>query len=375
MNIIYYQTKTKFINTGDALINKALLDTLRNYGIIKCNCSNDIPGYFIKELGIKDSEKIQSKTEFGFVRTILKDAIHSRKEKNNVYIVSGLGHNFGGSLKKCVRNLIASVIFSIYHLFGVKTIRIGMSIGPVTKRLAFTEKIRGYFVDYYYVRDSKSLKLCHDIGIKKAKLCPDMSWIFDKNLIRKKNQNNKICINLRKSIFDTEDDKVYQQKMIEMCDQIINLISKENDEIIFCYQVQEDKDYCQEIYNFFKNKYNCKMVAHQIRLSDAEKTYGSSDYIISNRMHSLLFAYKYGALPIALIDSKKHTKIQQTFDDCDLHELIVDIYSGTKKEIQYIAKNSKNLYKKLIEVEKQKQKEILAVLDDIFRKNNHSRIK
>ena len=250
-----------------------------------------------------------------------------------------------------------------------------MSIGPLTKRLAFTEKIRGHFVDYYYVRDSKSLNLCHDIGIKKAKLCPDMSWLFDKNLIRNQNDSNKICINLRKSIFDTEDDKFYQKKMIEMCNEVLSVITKKEDEIVFCYQVQEDKEYCQEVYNYFKDKYNCKIVTNQIRLSDAKKVYGSSKYIISNRMHSLLFAYKYGSLPIALIDSKKHTKIQQTFDDCGLHELIVDVYSGTKKGIQYIVKNSEVLYKKFIEVEKQKQKEILTVLDDIFKKDNCSKVK
>lgn len=368
MNIIYYQTKTKFINTGDALINRALLDILRDYGTLKCNCSDDIPAFFIKELGIKEVEKIQNKTELGFVYTILKDAIRSKKENNHIYIVSGLGHNFGGSIKKCVRNLIASIIFYIYHLFGVKTIRIGMTIGPITKPLAYTEKIRGRFVDYYYVRDSKSLKLCHDIGINKVKMCPDMSWIFDKNSIRKQCKNNKICINLRKTIFDAEDDKFYQKKMLEMCDQILSIISKKGDELIFCYQVQEDKEYCQEAFDYFKDKYSCTIISNQIRLIDAKRIYGSSSYIISNRMHSLLFAYKYGALPIALIDSKIHSKIQQTFDDCNLHELIIDVYSGTQKEVQYIVNHNESLYKKLIKVEMQKQDEIISTLDNIFHK-------
>lgn len=48
MNTIYYQTKTKFNNTGDALINKALIEMLRNYGQLKCNCSKEIPEYLLR---------------------------------------------------------------------------------------------------------------------------------------------------------------------------------------------------------------------------------------------------------------------------------------------------------------------------------------
>ena len=85
MNIIYYQTKTKFINTGDALINKALLSVLRNYGNLKCNCSKDIPESFIQELGIKESERIVAESELGFVLGILKDGIESHKKNNKVF--------------------------------------------------------------------------------------------------------------------------------------------------------------------------------------------------------------------------------------------------------------------------------------------------
>ena len=367
MNYFYYQTKTKFINTGDALINKALLDTLREYGQLQCNCSKEIPDYFIKELGIKDDEKIETKSELGFVLDILKKSIKSKSKGDKVFIVSGLGHNFGGSLKKCVRNLIAGMLFPIYRLFGVKIVRIGMSIGPVTKLLAITEKIRSIFINYYYVRDTQSLELCKNIGIKKAKICPDMSWLYLKNEIRNENKNNTVIVNLRSSILH-ENSEEYVSCRISTCREILqNLNDSVNGKlhIIFTYQVLEDEEYTKKLYEIFKDEFECEFFDKQIRLEDAEVFYSKATYNISNRMHSLLLGYKYGALPIALIDTKKHVKIQQTLVDCGLPELAIDIYNGKKEEIVNIIENKDILFDKLLTVEKNKQKEIIDELDKI----------
>lgn len=368
MNYIFYQTKTKFINTGDALINKALLDTLREYGKLQCNCSKEIPEDFIEELGIKEEEKINCKNEIIFVSTILKRAFKSKKNKDKVFIVSGLGHTFGGSMRKVIRNLLVGFLFPIYRLFGVKIIRIGLSIGPISNLLAITEKFRSLFINEYLVRDTQSLELCHRIGIKKAKLCPDLSWLYLKEKERKGNINKNVIINLRKNILH-ENDENYINCMISKCEEIlkeINLKTNKKMHLIFTYQVAEDKEYCKKMYEIFKNKYPSELIEDQISLKDAEKYYSLASYNISNRMHSLLLGYKYGSLPIALIDTKKHVKIEQTLIDCKLEKLAIDVYYGNKNEIEYILDNSNELLSQLFKVEKEKQIEILKILDRIF---------
>ena len=350
------------------MINKALLDTLRNFGQLKCNCSKEIPDYFIKELGIQDSERIDSESELGFVLGILKDAKNSKKNNSKVFIVSGLGHNSGGSPKKCIRNIIASLIFIVYRAFGVKTIRIGTSIGPITKLLAVTENFRGKFIDYYYVRDTKSLKLCHDIGIKNAKLCPDMSWLYDLNGKRELLKNNNICVNLKSTVVSSSDgeDKYYQQKMVETCGKILEKLYSEGSTVYFCYQVLEDKDYCSYVYSQFKDKYNCQLIEEQMRLDNAEDIYAKCAYNISNRMHSLLLGYKYGSLPIALIDQEKHTKIQQTMVDSNIEELSIDVYNSKPEQIDNIIANKERLAEMVFKAEKDRQEEIIDVLKNIF---------
>lgn len=364
MNYIYYQTKTKFTNTGDALINKTLLQLLRNYGSLRCNCSKEIPERFIEELGIKEEEKVKTATEFGFVMSIFKSALTGKFKGNKTYIVSGLGHNWGGSFKKCVRNLLASALFPFYRLCGVKIVKIGMSIGPISKGLGVTEKIKSLFINYYYVRDTKSLNLCHDIGIKKAKLCPDLSWSYLSDKKKEINKNNIITIGLKESILN-EKDPEYIELMLTRLEQILSSF-KQPVKLIFIYQVIEDKDITFNAYNRLKDKYDSSIVEEQLNLNSALRYYGQACYNISNRMHSLLLGYKYGALPLALIDVKHHVKISQTFIDNNLEDLLIDIYTDLKEKINDIEKNKVQLFNQIASVEKNMTVEIKNVLNDTF---------
>ena len=365
MNYIYYQTKTKFTNTGDALINKTLLNLLRNYGCLRCNCSKKIPNRFIEELGIKEEEKVKTKTEFGFVISIFKSALIGKFKGNKTYIVSGLGHNWGRSFKKCVRNLLASAIFPFYRLCGVKIVKIGMSIGPISTGLGFTEKIKSLFINYYYVRDTKSLILCHDIGIKKAKLCPDLSWSYLSNKKKEINKkDNIITIGLKESILN-EKDSNYITLMLNRLDEVLASF-KQPVKLLFIYQVVEDKNITLNAYNRFKDKYDSSIVEEQLNLNNVEKYYGQAMYNISNRMHSLLLGYKYGALPLALVDIKNHIKISQTFIDNNLEDLLIDIYTDSKEKINYIEENKVKLFNQIATVEKNMTVEIKNVLNNTF---------
>lgn len=368
MNYIYYQTKTQFENAGDVLINKALIENLREFGSLKCNCSKSISNEFIKELGILDDEKIECKNGFSYMINIFKQSVKAKKNKSKVYIVSGLGHQWGGNFKTYLRNISAGLIFALYRLLGIRIIKIGMSIGPISKWQGITEKFRSKFINYYYVRDTKSLNLCNQIGIKKAKICPDMSWLYLNRKEKKLNNNNIISVSLRESVLNEKDNK-YVEKMLEKCDLILKNLNKELDnkmKVIFYYQVKRDYDFCKKAYEYFKEKYDCEFIDNQFILSTVEKVYSKTSYNISNRMHSLLLGYKYGSLPIAIIDTEKHIKISQTLIDNNLNDFIVDVYNAEEKNIRDIINNKSGLFNKLINVEQESTNEILKILREIF---------
>lgn len=368
MNYIFYQTKTKFSNTGDALINNSLLSVLRSYGIIKANCGDDIPEEFIKQLGISENEKLNGYSEFNFIFSVLKYALKAKLHGDKVYIFSGLGHTYGGSLKKVLRNLIAGFLFPLYRAFGVRIVRIGITLGPITRLLAITEVFRSLCIYKYLVRDTASLTLCHKIGIKKAELCPDMSWLYKMDSSRILNNTNNIIVNLRNSTLDEYVDNNYIENLLKRCENVLYVIQKslgKSLNVIVTYQVLGDKDFSAFVSERLSRNFNVHFISKQMNLNDVELYYSKARFNISNRMHSLLLGYKFGALPIALINVKEHIKISSAFEDCGLSDLLVDINS-LSDNTNKIINETDLLYNKLIKQEKINQNRIIDILNKIM---------
>lgn len=369
MNHIFYQTKTKYTNTGDVLINQALIQLLREYGMLHVNCCRDIPNEFLESLNIRTEEKEISNGEVSFVKSVIAFALNQRKNSDRVYVFSGPGDMYGGGLRLVIRNFLSSLIFPIFRLFGVEIVRIGRSVGPISELMALSEKIRCCFLSHYYVRDSMSLQRCHGYGMKKVKLAPDLSWAYDAGHIRRVNHTNTVMVNLRNSIFDDVHED-FIEATVASCEQVLHEINKMLDgqmQVLVAYQISEDAEFARIVYDRLQSVYATEFVDHQMRLEDLETYYGNVDYHISNRMHSLLVGYKYGSLPIALIDTKKHVKIAATFSDCDLDELMIDIYDTVDVErLNNLVHNTEAEMQKLFACEKEKQEDLAAVLRAVF---------
>lgn len=369
MNHIFYQTKTQYTNTGDALINQALINVLREYGELHTNCSKDIPEDFLDSLGIRPGERVNSSSEFEFIREVLSCSASSRKTGDLVYIFSGPGDLYGGGMRLVIRNLVASLVFPVFRLLGVRIIRIGRSVGPISKMMALSERFRGVFLSRYYVRDTQSLERCRKMGIKKTEFCPDLSWIYDCDHPTKINKTNTVMVNLRNSIFD-DVDMSFVEATLQRCEEVLNLLHQscgDNMKVCVAYQIDEDEAFSKIVYERLRSAYEVEYIGHQMRLEELGRYYGNVDYHISNRMHSLLAGYKYGSLPIALIDTEKHVKIAATFSDCSLNELMVDIFEpiDVQKVASLVAQREVLLHK-LYACEEKNRLEIIKVLDLVF---------
>ncbi len=368
MNIIFYQVKTQYSNAGDALINRALIEELRNHGDIYANCKG-VPKKFIEELGIEKEEKLSFR-EASFCLRILKCAIESIFRKNKVYIFSGLGDMHGGSKKRAIKNIISGVISGIYRVFGVKTIRIGRSIGVITKDMKISEKIRDRFTTYSFVRDSISLETCKRMGSKKAEFCPDMSWLYKGLETPKQNENTNVMLNFKETSYGEKNEE-YTKTLIEKIDLSLKALTEKlgtNLKITIAYQVEADQTFSSKLYEELKERYDVVFNSDRIHLDTAEKIYCNFSYHLSNRLHSILLGHKYGSLPIALLDKKNHLKISALMQDCELDDLMIDIFTDNVIEkVGYIVQNNKKLYTKLVKCEQEQRREIKKILKIIFR--------
>lgn len=369
MNHIFYQTKTKYTNTGDALINHALIGALRSYGRIHANCSSDIPPDFLDALGILPEERIVSDSEFAFIKSVIRCAVQGRKTGEKAYVFSGPGDLYGGGRRLVVRNFVSALIFLVFRCAGVTIVRIGRSVGPISRLMAVSERVRCAFLSHYYVRDSRSLRRCREMGIRNVEWSPDLSWIYDPNHAQRINHTNTVMVNLRNSIFDDVDAR-FVEKTLEKCEELLTELDRCLDgkmKVLVAYQIAEDASFSRSVYERLRTKFTAEYVDHQMRLEELEDYYSMADFHISNRMHSLLTGYKYGSLPVALIDSENHIKISATLRDCDLEELIVDIYEdGSAERICTLAEKRVSLMHKLFGCEKEMQRKIADTLEHVF---------
>ena len=369
MRYFFYQTKTYYTNSGDALINNALITALREYGQLYANCERGVPKEFLTMLNLLPGEELITSSEVDFVQKIIKCAFKHRKAGDEVYVFSGPGDMYGGSHRMIFRNIASGSIFLFLRLFGVRTVRIGRSVGPVSELMAISERFRALFLTHYYVRDSQSLQRCREMGIKKAQICPDLSWIYHKDHSRKINHTRQAMVNIRNAIFD-DVEQSFIDATLQQCEKMLHGISSELGgclKVYVAYQTAEEDTFSRTVYERLKEKFDVELVGSQMKLDEFEKYYGCVDYHISNRMHSLLAGYKYGSLPIALIDTKRHVKIAATLNDCGLADLMVDIHeTDLDAKVHTFVKDREILLQKIFACEEENCLRFKRVFSEIF---------
>lgn len=369
-NIIFYLPRMQFSNTGDILIHKSLVELLRMYGDLRVYAGKEIPVHIIESLGLENQERFEKM--FGcsnFLLIVLLCGIYYFLKGDKVYLFSGPGHIYGASYKRSLINLCAAASFFLLRICAVKCGRIGFSFGPAGTFFGFSEKVRAMMTDCYSVRDHESMKHCKKAGIKKVVYSPDLSWAYKVDYDRQKNKNT-IYLSFRSSTFYEKHDLGYVSRLKESIKVVLDSLVKQDQEksIVIGYQASADKDFSKVLYEALKGDYNIMLCPDQVIVHTLEKTYNDVEFVLSNRMHVLLFAYKFGALPIAVTDAAQHSKISEVFKESGLDDLLVDITRPINDEqLKRFTIQRRLLLDKISEVERINSLKTTEVLNNFFK--------
>jgi polysaccharide pyruvyl transferase WcaK-like protein len=332
-NIVFFQGKTQYENTGDVLINKSLVQLLRNYAAVLVN-NKEMPESYVESLGLQPQECI-TKTGNNFNLRLLQSAFAAavRKDAAKVYLIAGPpGHQFGNSIKKSFRNVLSGCYFSVLNVLGVKIIKIGFSIGPIGKAIACSEKFRALFTHHYLVRDSMSLRLSQDIGIQKAALFPDLAWLYALPKAVKPAEKRKVILSFRHAVTASGADDLYLTKLKQHLFAMLKSLD-DTYEVEVVYQVKRDYDFAKVLFEELGKEIRLSFNEVQVSLENAGEVYGSGVCVLTNRLHVALLSYKYGALPLILTDAKDHLKIKGIYEDANAGALMLDVNSGLNENI------------------------------------------
>ena len=104
----------------------------------------------------------------------------------------------------------------LYKTFGIKTVRIGRSVGVYTKPMQVSEYLKSLFTDYNYLRDTNSLEKCKKMKFKNLSFCPDMSWIYEYKGHRNYNGGVNVSVFMRAAVvgkYDAETAKIILENL------------------------------------------------------------------------------------------------------------------------------------------------------------------
>ncbi|PRD51916.1 polysaccharide pyruvyl transferase family protein [Sphingobacterium gobiense] len=320
-NIIFYQGKTQYSNTGDALINKSLIEHLRPYAQIVLN-NKGMPEGYLRELGANRHE-LSERGGGKFILYMVKVAffnLFSRKHKL-FFLATPPGHQFGNGPINFIKQFLLTILYFLLYLLRIKIIKIGFSIGPIDKGGGMLERWKSYFIPFYYVRDPLSLDLVHRIGIKKAKFFPDLAWTYSTDFCS--NQTDTVFFSFRSQVVTGAECNGYTDDLISKIEHLATGVFA-TFKIVIGYQVKEDRTFCKLLYQTIRKKREVEFYDKQILLSTAE-VFSSYKFVLTNRLHVALLGYQYGALPIILSDIKKHMKIKGIFEYAAASPLLLDV--------------------------------------------------
>lgn len=366
-SLIFYKTTAAFDNTGEVLIYKSLLEQLRPYGQIVIDDHNEKSAIFLEKIGVKQDELLSTYSPCPFILAMLLSALTQVVSTRKVAFVTGLGEHRYTTVKSSVKNFSAACLLALLKLLGVKVVRIGMSMHIAGLLPKFSERILSMFVDHYYVRDSLSQRMCRDAGVKCAKIAPDLSWAYAVDCQKIDDESSEVtnCIfSFRSSLYKGDISKIENLK-----EAIVilahTLIRQYGCSIQITYQVGTDANFAHELYQTLSRQHdNVFLVEELITLENAGSFYGHAQLVFSNRLHTLLLSYKYGAVPIGFIDKSNQKKIVGIFEDVGLEDLLIDF--EYVKRASFGFPHVRDAINKIRDVEKKNRTELQNILNNIF---------
>lgn len=363
--LIFYKTTADFYNTGEVLIYKSLLEFLRQYGEIIVDDSPHIQPLFLQRIGIRDEEKLHSHTRHGFIHYILLTALRNIFSRRPLFFVTGVGDH---KVKGAKKNVFSFAFLLLCKLCGMRTLRIGMSISFANKAAYRSERLLAKVIPYYYVRDSLSLEACHQAGIYKAMLAPDLSWGYTvpRKIEKSAESPMQIIFSFRDYCTSTKDKETYCSHLVHAIGIVLAHICKDQSvQVLFTYQCDKDFAFMADLKSKFVQYSNIRLVKELITLDNAQDYYGKTQLVITNRLHVLLLAYKYGALTVGLTDLDKHKKILGIFQDNRLSDQLIDIHYDNQEIIKAFKRITDNRTELLTNIQAAEDKNS-SLLHEIF---------
>jgi polysaccharide pyruvyl transferase WcaK-like protein len=314
-------------NMGDVILKTNLSKLLSGYGKLVCLVADGAHRY------VPDAEFEAHEVIWSFSKSFCAALL---ERKMSVYVILTPGGG-GNSMRGFFPFIARCLMLLVLRLVGVKILQIGVSAEKALPGQDVYFSLESRLKNYTGYRDSISLekaKARHEMNIG---YFPDLSFpLWDKTArYRALKRDKSFLISLRTPILETDGkyEATLNHHIAKLSEHLdpddVTLFNQVDDDI----PVQErlSKQTGWRFHRFDEFPYS---------LESIYSLYGQHKYIISNRLHALLFGSFCGCIPIPIISRAENGKIAGIFEDMQLSELCFDIESENNGIIHHLAEVS-----------------------------------
>ncbi len=317
---VFFSLNTQFQNLGDCVINELLLRELATQAEIHI-LGRRTPQWMQKRLAEVPSIHIGSSLT-GWIARLFKSVLLRR----TIFAFKPGHFAISARPKSILYSLLLLIFCGTLRLFGGEVIRVGISIEPLDplqqKLLAWLGNLHSLFG----VRDMRSLEYGRSIGIDHIAYSPDLAFLLARGwpgcdavgLEQPPGQPRE-----RLSISFRQDAALAKEEYrVSMSDRVGEYAKASGLTPVVSEQVGYDEAISQDLAERLKCQ-RVRFVQDDPSANAIFENYQHSQFVVSNRLHSLLFGWSAGAIPVPLIVASKHSKIGDLFRSLQIHDLVL----------------------------------------------------
>ncbi|MCV7269131.1 polysaccharide pyruvyl transferase family protein [Mycolicibacterium doricum] len=301
----FLSVKTQFENAGDALINRELVRICSRFSDVVVDTSR-CPDAFLASMHLEEySPHVKKARSASLFFTLVLQRVLRRP--GYYFLIPGgyVGEKHGIQLLSLIAN---TAILAGMKLLGVRVCHVGVSYERLGSRHARILALRSRLMHCLLARDASSRAYAESLGIRIDGLIPDLA--FGAVSYRCDISGNEgVALSFRVDQMDSQRSDA--ELLIRHLDEIL----PKSADFKFIAQVQRDAPFMHEL---AMRKYpSGRSSSFRATFSDADEAldaYAGCKYVLSNRLHVLLFGMIAGCEPIPCVDETVNRKVVGIFD-------------------------------------------------------------
>lgn len=311
---VFISLRTQFENLGDCIINWLLISELAK--------SRQV---YVLHRGSPDwlRERLQSlegchnfDSAYAWCRSLISAA---RSPSHCIVYHFKPGHYVSNNdLRGLTKSIALFGFTSVSKMAGWRFRRVGVSFSMPSGMARLADVYTGRQHDCYGLRDRKSLQMAKDLGIA-AVYSPDLAFLLSSQEGSSENGCTKFGISFRRRDWIQPKGDLFKQFL----DAVGNISQRCKLEPVAISQVAFDESLTKTL----SQELRCCEICFE-QSEDAVQNlfadYGECRFVISNRLHVLIFAWSQGAIPIPLADRNADHKVIDLFQSVGLGDLTLN---------------------------------------------------